>query len=84
MLFFSSAFCRPCAATRQVLDAAARLVPQARIREIDVAREADLTEDRGIVATPTVVIDGPDGHELFRATGVPTVNQVLVALAKAG
>jgi alkyl hydroperoxide reductase subunit AhpF len=82
LLFFSSAFCRPCAAARQVLEAAARLVPQAELRELDVARHADLAEDRGITATPTVVIDDANGREVFRATGVPSVNQVLVALAR--
>lgn len=61
----------------------AELVPTARIAELDVARDADEAERAGIRSTPTVVVVGDDGVEVFRAEGVPTVNQVLVALARA-
>lgn len=61
----------------------AELVPTARIAELDVARDADEAERAGIRSTPTVVVVGDDGAEVFRAEGVPTVNQVLVALARA-
>lgn len=61
----------------------AELVPTARIAELDVARDADEAERAGIRSTPTVVVVRDDGVEVFRAEGVPTVNQVLVALAKA-
>jgi protein-disulfide isomerase len=70
-------------ATRAVLGEVAKLVPAARIAELDVARDTDEAERAGIRLTPTVVVLGSDGHEVFRAEGVPTVNQVLVALAKA-
>ena len=61
----------------------AELVPTARIAELDVARDADEAERAGIRSTPTVVVVVDDGAEVFRAEGVPTVNQVLVALARA-
>lgn len=83
LLFFSSAFCEPCMATRGVLAEVARLVPAAAIAELDVVRDAGEAERAGIRSTPTVVVVGADGAEVFRAEGVPTVNQVLVALAKA-
>lgn len=83
LLFFSSSFCDPCIATRAVLSEVATLVPSARIAELDVARDSDEAERAGIRVTPTVVVVASDGHEIFRAEGVPTVNQVLVALAKA-
>jgi thiol-disulfide isomerase/thioredoxin len=83
LLFFSSAFCDPCLATRSVLEEVARLVPAAAIAEFDVARYPDEAERAGIRFTPTVVLVGKDDSEVFRAEGVPTVNQVLVALAKA-
>jgi len=66
-----------------VLAEVAELVPTARIAELDVARDADEAERAGIRSTPTVVVVGDDGVEVFRAEGVPTVNQVLVALARA-
>ena len=69
--------------TRKVLAEVSALVPSARIAELDVVRDADEAERAGIRSTPTVVIVQDDGTEVFRAEGVPTVNQVLVALAKA-
>lgn len=70
-------------ATRAILAQASALVPSARIAELDVVRDADEAQRAGIRATPTVVVLTDDGAEVFRAEGVPTLNQVLVALAKA-
>jgi len=83
LLFFSSNFCEPCMLTRSVLAEVAALVPAARIAELDVVRDVDEAERAGIRSTPTIVVVKDDGTEVFRAEGVPTVNQVLVALAKA-
>lgn len=83
LLFFSSSFCDPCIQTRAVLAQVATLVPAARIAELDVATESAEAERAGVRSTPTVVILDAEHHEVFRAEGVPTVNQVLVALAKA-
>lgn len=83
LLFFSSNFCEPCMVTRTVLGEVASLVPSANIAELDVVRHADEAERAGIRSTPTVVVLTDDGTEVFRAEGVPTINQVLVALAKA-
>ena len=83
LLYFSSAFCDPCIQTRAVLEQVARLVPAAAIAELDVAVESAEAERAGIRSTPTVVVLDSADHEVFRAEGVPSVNQVLVALAKA-
>ncbi|CAN5313122.1 hypothetical protein BH09ACT5_BH09ACT5_00860 [soil metagenome] len=83
LLFFSSNFCEPCMVTRKVLAEVSSLVPSARIAELDVVRDSAEAERAGIRSTPTVVVLQDDGTEVFRAEGVPTVNQVLVALAKA-
>ena len=69
--------------TRRVLDDVARLVPAARFAELDVVRDSAEAERAGIRSTPTVIVVDDAGAEVFRAEGVPTVNQVLVALAKA-
>ncbi len=69
--------------TRRVLGEVAGLVPAARIAELDVVRNAGEAERAGIRSTPTVVVMTDDGTEVFRAEGVPTLNQVLVALARA-
>lgn len=83
LLFFSSSFCDPCIQTRAVLAKVAELVPAARIAELDVATESEEAERAGVRSTPTVVVLDAAHKEVFRAEGVPTVNQVLVALAKA-
>ena len=82
-VFFSSAFCDPCTQTRVVLAEAARLLPQASVRELDVARDAGEAEASGIRSTPTVIVKDAAGTAVFRAVGAPTLAQVLVAAAKA-
>ncbi len=69
--------------TRAVLAEAARLVPRLRVTERDVAGNLESAEADGIRSTPTVIVAGPAGDEVFRAEGVPTLNQVLLAAAKA-
>jgi thioredoxin 1 len=69
--------------TRAVVEDVRRLVPAAVIRELDVARDEDEAREAGIRSTPTIIVRSDDGSEVFRAAGIPTVNQVLVALAKA-
>lgn len=69
--------------TRAVLAEAARLVPQVSVTELDVARNIQSAEADGIRVTPTVIVSTSTGDEVFRAEGVPTLQQVLVAAAKA-
>lgn len=83
LTLFSSSFCEPCIQTRAVLAEVERIVPHASVRELDVAFETDAAEAAGIRSTPTVVVTNDAGEEVFRATGVPTLAQVLVAAAKA-
>ena len=83
LLFFSSSFCDPCIQTRSVLEQVSQLVPAAGIAELDVAQHNEEAAQAGIRSTPTVVVLDANDTEVFRAEGVPTVNQVLVALAKA-
>ena len=81
--FYTSTFCEPCMITRSVLAEAGRLVSAMRLAEHDIVRDEGEAERQGIRSTPTVVISGADGVEVFRAEGIPSLNQVLVALAKA-
>jgi thiol-disulfide isomerase/thioredoxin len=80
--FFSSTFCEPCMITRGVLAEAGRLVGAMQLVEHDIVRDEDAAERLGIRSTPTVIVSGADGSEVFRAEGIPSLNQVLVALAK--
>jgi thioredoxin 1 len=79
----SSSFCGACARTRAVLAEAVRFLPDATVTEIDVAQDPDAAEKLDIGFTPTVIIRDSAGTEVFRATGVPTVPQVLTAAVKA-
>lgn len=83
LTLYTSAFCEPCMQTRAVLAEAARLVPGISVTERDVARASTEAEEDGIQVTPTVIVSTASGDEVFRAEGVPTLQQVLVAAAKA-
>ncbi|HEX4403154.1 MAG TPA: thioredoxin, partial [Galbitalea sp.] len=61
---------------------AGRLVGAANIVEHDIVVDEDAARVRGIRSTPTVIISDRTGAEVFRAEGIPSLNQVLVALAK--
>jgi thiol-disulfide isomerase/thioredoxin len=82
LLQFSSAFCAPCRATRHVLDAVAATDPGVRHVEVDAEHHLDVVRRLGILRTPTTLVLGPDGREVTRATGAPTRQQVLDALAE--
>lgn len=80
---FTSAFCGPCHHARAVVAEALRLIPGSTMVEHDVAHETDLAESLDIRSTPTVIVRAADGVEVFRAAGVPSVAQVLVAADRA-
>ena len=78
---FSSAFCRPCVATRQVLGAVAGTVPGVRHVEVDAESHLDLVRRLDVMSTPTTLLLDRDGRIRRRATGVPRREAVLAALA---
>jgi thiol-disulfide isomerase/thioredoxin len=83
LLQFSSSFCAPCRATRQLLaDVAGRADGVAHI-EIDVAARMDLARQLDIRRTPTVFVLCPDGLIARRAVGLPRRSEVADALALA-
>jgi thiol-disulfide isomerase/thioredoxin len=83
LLQFSSAFCAPCRATRRVLGEVSELVEGVTHVEIDAEHHLDATRAFGILRTPTTVVLDASGAEVTRATGAPTRDQVLTALAQA-
>lgn len=80
---FSSSFCGACLHTRAVLSRAVDLVDGAALRERDVALDPGRAQELGITATPTVIVRDALGREIQRASGVPTLDQVLLAAARA-
>jgi thiol-disulfide isomerase/thioredoxin len=77
---FSSAFCRPCVATRRVLGAAADRVPGVAHVEVDAESNLELVRRLAISATPTTLVLDAAGVERLRARGVPRPHEVLAAL----
>ena len=83
VLQFSSAFCAPCRATRQLLaDVAGGSDGVAHV-EVDVATRMDLARQLDIRRTPTVLVLGPQGQVTRRASGLPRRAEVVAALALA-
>ena len=80
LLQFSSAFCAPCRATRRILHEVAASTPGVVHLEVDAEHHLDVVRRLGILRTPTTLVLGEDGHEVTRATGAPTRQQVLAAL----
>ncbi len=77
---FSSAFCSPCRATRALLSDVVATRPDVAHGEVDAESHLDLVRRLNILRTPTVLVVGPDGTVLSRASGLPRRDQVLAVL----
>jgi thiol-disulfide isomerase/thioredoxin len=81
LLQFSSAFCAPCRATRQVCaDVAGRFTGVHHL-EVDAAEHLDLARQLDIWRTPTVLVVDATGAIVHRASGIPTAAHVIAAIA---
>jgi thiol-disulfide isomerase/thioredoxin len=74
---FSSAFCAPCRATRQVLTHVAATVDGVRHVEVDAESHLDLVRRMGVTRTPTTFVLDHRGQVVQRSTGVPRLAQVV-------
>ena len=81
LLQFSSAFCAPCRAARRTLGEVATAVPGVRHVEVDAESDLELVRRLGILRTPTTLVLDGRGREVTRASGAPSKDQVLTALA---
>ena len=80
---FSSAFCQPCRATRQVLDDVSRTVDGVAHIEIDAESHLDLVRRLDVRRTPTVLVLDAAGRVVRRASGQPRMVDVIAALGAA-
>ncbi|GHH72253.1 thiol reductase thioredoxin [Streptomyces sulfonofaciens] len=80
---FSSAFCRPCAATRRVLADVAAMVPGVAHVDLDAEGHLALVRALDIRRTPTVLVLDATGRVVRRAAGQPRRADVIAALADA-
>jgi thiol-disulfide isomerase/thioredoxin len=81
LLQFSSAFCAPCRATRQVLAGVAQLVPGVVHVEVDAEAHLDAVRALDVRRTPTVLILDADRRVARRASGQPRRDEVLATLS---
>jgi thiol-disulfide isomerase/thioredoxin len=77
---FSSAFCAPCRAARQVLAHTAGQVDGVRHVEVDAETHLDLIRRLGITKTPTTFVLDADGRIVRRAVGVPRLPELRATL----
>lgn len=80
---FSSAFCRPCVATRRILAEVAAMVEGVVHIEIDAEERLGLTRLLGVDRTPTVLVLDASGRIVRRAVGLPRKADVIAALGAA-
>ena len=77
---FTTAFCAPCRATTRILAEVAGMTDGVAHVEIDAESHLDLVRRLEIRRTPTVLVLGPDGRIVKRATGQPRKADVIAAL----
>ena len=82
LLQFSSAFCAPCRATRRILADVAASHPGVAHVEVDAEHHLDVVRRLGILRTPTTLVLDPAGHEVVRAAGAPSKEQVVSSLSR--
>ena len=80
LLQFSSEFCAPCRATRQVLADVAGGADGVRHVEVDAGERMDLVRLLDVRRTPTVFVLGPEGQIARRGSGLMNKADVLDAL----
>jgi len=83
LLQFSSAFCAPCRATRQILADIAGMTDGVAHVEIDAESRLDLVRELNVLRTPTVLVLAADGRIVRRASGQPRKPDVIAALGEA-
>ncbi len=77
---FSSAFCQPCRATRQVLGDVSDMVDGVSHVEIDAEHHLELVRRLHIMRTPTVLVVDAHGAIRKRASGQPRRADVIAAI----
>lgn len=82
---FSSTFCQPCVSTKRVIAYVLDKVTTPGIESVEINAEEnlDLARKASIMRTPTVLLLGPDGKVVSRASGELRPQQFVGALGQA-
>ncbi|MCA1217309.1 thioredoxin family protein [Streptomyces sp. 8L] len=83
LVHFSSAFCRPCVATRRTLAEVAAMVDGVTHVELDAETHLGLVRDLSVESTPTVLVLDAGGRTVRRAAGLPRRADVIAAIGEA-
>lgn len=82
VLHFSASWCGPCAAVRRVVTQVLDTAPgSARDVELDLDENPLPARKLGVLSLPTTFVFDGAGRERFRASGVPTAEDLRTALA---
>ena len=81
MVQFSSAFCSPCRATKELLEDMVKSMPDVRYAHIDAESHLELVRKLDIRSTPTTLFLNSYGIEVGRAMGTPKRSQVMAAVS---
>jgi thiol-disulfide isomerase/thioredoxin len=79
---FSTAFCQPCRATRQLLGEVAGMVDGVVHVDVDAESRLDLVRRLDVMRTPTVFVLDADGRVVRRAAGMPAKADVIAAIGQ--
>ena len=79
---FSTAFCQPCRATRQLLGDVAGMLDGVAFVDVDAESQLDLVRRLDIMRTPTVFVLDAEGTVVRRAAGMPTKADVIAAVGQ--
>jgi thiol-disulfide isomerase/thioredoxin len=77
---FSSAFCAPCRATRQILGSVAARWPEVAHVEVDAESHLDAVRALGVRSTPTTLVIDQAGQIVNRAVGQPREAEVIAVV----
>ncbi|HMD26646.1 MAG TPA: thioredoxin family protein [Streptosporangiaceae bacterium] len=77
---FSTEFCTYCGPTRELLAEVAQTRDGVAFVEIDAADRMDLTRRLRVMATPTVLVLGPDGVVERRSSGQQRKSDLVAAV----
>ena len=80
---FSSSFCAPCRATRQILMDVAAMIDGVTYVEVDAEAHLDVVRRHNILRTPTTLVLDDSGHVVVRASGQPRKADVIAAVGQA-
>lgn len=83
LIQFTSSFCAPCRATRQVLSDVAALIDGVTYVEIDAEAHLDVVRRHNVLRTPTTFVLDADGSVVVRASGQPRKADVIAAVGRA-